>query len=239
VRIYNNAGANYRGLKFTPTSGTQTLGACTLPYDAPSPAGDKGGITLGGDTSGNSVVSVDYEGGDRYSHLNKEGSGTWIVGNVRTGNLNLKAGTLILTGTCTCDYTGFIFTGGTLAGNATISETFTVPSGGVVAPGNPTGLMTIDGLTLNGTLKITVDGAETPGFSSLSVGALDISNATLTVDKISSVQGSWLEVVNYTGLTGTFATTNLPAGWEIDYAYKGNDVIAIKQASIGTLIKLQ
>jgi len=145
VRIINNSGSNYKGLIFAPTNGSQVLGTATVPYHDTGQTGDKGGLTLGGSTTGNTVNAVVYEGGDHYADLRKQGSGTWTLGNVTIGTLKIDAGTLVVNGTVNCDYQGLQFNGGTLAGAATINENVTVPAAGNLAPGGSAGVMSIGG----------------------------------------------------------------------------------------------
>jgi autotransporter-associated beta strand protein len=140
-----NPGANnqYEGIKFAPSAGnTQTLGAVLNPDNTGS--GDKSGINLAGETIGNTVASISFAGGQRWGTVYKEGTGTWTVtGNLTTGTVRLREGTLVVNGTVDCQYAGFVFTGGTLAGSGTITETFSVPEGSTIAPGNSIGTLTV------------------------------------------------------------------------------------------------
>ena len=95
VRVADGTG--YEGLTFAPTSGTVTLGTCTIPYE--NATGDKAGLHLGGTTTGNSVGKVQYDSGNRWGALYKEGTGTWSVGNVDTGIVYLNGGSLVALGT--------------------------------------------------------------------------------------------------------------------------------------------
>lgn len=143
VRIINNAGAIYKGLIFAPTKGSQTLGTATVPYNDNMQKGDKGGLTLGGTTTGNTVKEVRFEGGNRYADLRKEGTGTWTLGNVSVGTLRIASGTLVINGTVNLPYSGLQFSGGTLAGNATINVPVTVPATGNLAPGGLAGVLSV------------------------------------------------------------------------------------------------
>ena len=96
VRVIN--GTTYEGLTFAPTSGTVTLGTCTI-YDDPV-GGDKAGFHLAGTTTGNSASKVTFEvSSDHYGTLYKDGAGTWTVGDVDIGIVQINAGTLIANGT--------------------------------------------------------------------------------------------------------------------------------------------
>lgn len=146
VQTAVNAGANYKGLIFAPSSGSQQLGIYTLPRDDAVQTGDKGGVTLRGTATNNSIVSIAPElSGDRYAEVRKENSGTWTVGDLTTGILDIDGGTLIVNGTMTLTYGGLdpIPSGARLGGNFTYYKSdsrsghFRVYSGGIVAPGNP------------------------------------------------------------------------------------------------------
>ncbi len=135
-------GTGYEGITFAPTSGTVTLGTCTVPYE--NGTGDKAGIRLGGTTIGNTVESVINTGG-HYGRVTKEGTGTWTVGDIdNIGTLWLEGGTLVLNGQYFSKYAGMkaIPSGARLSGdfsylqNDSRSGHFTVNSGGIVAPGD-------------------------------------------------------------------------------------------------------
>ena len=97
------AGNTYLGLVFAPASGTQTLGAVLNPNNTGDQ--DKAGVTFAGSTSGNSVASINYAGGDKYADTNLQ-SGEWsIPGGIRTGSLRITGGTFTLGGTVQTDYT--------------------------------------------------------------------------------------------------------------------------------------
>ena len=142
-------GTTYDGLNFAPTSGTVTLGLATVPYE--NATGDKAGIRLGGTTTGNSVSKVINTGG-HYGRVTKQGTGTWTVGDIENiGTLKLEGGTLIVNGTYSSKYAGMyaIPNGARLSGDFTYYQNdsrfghFTVNGGGIVAPGNSVGTMTI------------------------------------------------------------------------------------------------
>jgi len=136
-------GTSYDGINFAPTSGTVTLGVCTIPYEGGT--GDKAGIRLGGTTTGNTVEKVINTGG-HYGRVTKQGTGTWTVGDIdNIGTLKLEGGTLIVNGTYMSKYAGLyaIPSGARLGGNLTYLRTdaragdVVVNSGGIVAPGDP------------------------------------------------------------------------------------------------------
>jgi hypothetical protein len=145
VRIINNSGASYNGLIFAPTNGTVTLGVVTLPYNDAVQSGDKGGLTLDGTTTGNSVGTISPEqSGDRYARVVMQGSGTWTLSDVTVGYLSINSGTLVINGSVTNTYQHLYHNGGKLTGDFTIftndrRENPTLSSGATIAPGNGVG----------------------------------------------------------------------------------------------------
>jgi hypothetical protein len=159
VRIVDQGGANntYQGLIFAPDSGTQALGEILNPDNTGSQ--DKSGVTLAGSTTGNTVASISYGGGDKYGTVFKQGSATWTTGNITTGTLRVSGGSLIVNGTVTMDYAGLYMTGGTLGGNAVLYKSdrrasYDFVSGSGVAPGDGVGTMSFD-WGMNGTPTAT------------------------------------------------------------------------------------
>jgi len=129
VNIIN--GGTQDGLTFAPTTGTVTLGTCTVPYDDPV-GGDKAGIHLAGTTTGNSVSKVQFQlAGDHYATLYKDGTGTWTVGDVDIGIVQINAGTLVANGTIRVYYGSVTLTGGTLCYNnaGTVYSAFVLNGG--------------------------------------------------------------------------------------------------------------
>jgi autotransporter-associated beta strand protein len=191
----NGAGNTYLGIKFAPTSGTVTLGAVLNPNNTGTV--DKAGITLAGSTTGNSVASIDYAGGDQYADVKVQG-GEWTVGNIRTGSVRLTGGTLIVNGTMTTMYQGLqaIPSGAKLGGalnyymNDSRFGPFVVNSGGIVAPGNPA----VDGGV--GTINVQFNtGQATVGATTFNAGSIyewqvGPANATDLVHVVRTTVGS-------------------------------------------------
>ena len=148
VNIFDGpAGNGYEGIFFAPSSGTQTLGAVLNPDNTGTR--DKSGIYLSGSTAGNTVTSIAYGGGDRYGTVYKQGTSTWTTGDITTGTIRVSQGTLVINGTATSMYSGHVYTGGTVSGNATLRNNdrrteLKVSSGTMLAPGNSIGTMTVD-----------------------------------------------------------------------------------------------
>jgi autotransporter-associated beta strand protein len=138
----------YKGLKFAPTTGnTQTLGAVLNPNNTGNQ--DKAGFTLAGSSTGNSVASINYAGGDQYGQTYLQ-SGEWsIPGGIRTGNLIVTGGTFTLGGTVKLDYNGLDATGGVIKGTFTLGAddrrtSHYMKSGSTISPGNSIGTITVD-----------------------------------------------------------------------------------------------
>jgi autotransporter-associated beta strand protein len=150
----SGAGNTYLGLVFAPGSGTQTLGNVLHPNN--TGIYDKAGFTMAGSTTGNSVGNISYAGTDQYGTVYKKGASTWTTGNITTGvlDINGSGGTLIINGTATAMYSGFVYTAGTLSGNASLRRNdrrgnHDFLSGFIVAPGNGVGTITV----LDGTVQ--------------------------------------------------------------------------------------
>ena len=72
---------------------------------------------------------------------------------------NQDAGVLDVQGAFNPSNITFNFNGGTLAGTGTINDPVTVPAGGILAPGDPTGTLTVtnNNCTVNGALASDAD----------------------------------------------------------------------------------
>ena len=150
VNLADGPNQGYLGLKFAPTAGrTQTLGLITNPLNGVSTR-DKSGVVLGGTTTGNTVSSITYTGGDRYGTVWKEGSSSWTVaGDINTGTIRVSEGSLTINGIANAFYQGHAYTGGTVTGTGTLRNNdrrteMKVASGAMLAPGNSIGTMTVD-----------------------------------------------------------------------------------------------
>lgn len=89
-----------------------------------------------------------------------------------------------------------------------------MPAEHTLAPGDPTGTLTVTGqnCAINGNLDITVDGAQN---STLAVdNTLTISNATLNVNVVSPPSGPVI-IATYGTLSGEFAATNMISSWTV------------------------
>ncbi|MGA2440103.1 MAG: PEP-CTERM sorting domain-containing protein, partial [Tepidisphaeraceae bacterium] len=179
------------------SSGTTIAGAVT----------GAGGITLAPASTGAITVT---NSGDAY-----------------TGSTTISGGTLFDNGDITASPVT-VASPGVLAGNGTLGGP--VADGGLIAPGATSGtianLSFVSGLSFNGSLAAYDADVNAAGQSDdLAVaGNLDLgTGTTLNVNVLDSTSGGIYTIATYTGsLTGTFAATNLPAGYSVDYG-TGND----------------
>ena len=181
--------------------------------------------------SGNGLVSGNIT--TTGASLAKEGTGTWKL----TGNNTYGGGTTVSTGILQVSNTAGSGTG---TGSVTVASGATLGGTGIIDPG------TGNSVTINGILAPGESGVGT-----LTVGSLgSLNNATLTgtysadigdllnvygqlalgSSSILNLGGSPTPGTNYTlasytgGLTGTFATENVPSGWKVTY---GSDAITL------------
>ena len=213
---------------------TMSLGAVNMIV---SPINAKNCILeLGGSSAGNSASSVTWSNVAQQLSLNKVGAGTWTLGggwdNTPRGDSQWKVqgGTLILNGNYNISHRLDVESGGTLKGNATLrvdrtgaTEHVRVLAGGTMAPGTSVGTINVNDKTeIAGTLEIEVNGA-TADLLAIT-GDLVLSSATdvLTVTELGAATLTDYTVITYTGTrTGTFDTTNLPAGYSVNYDTPG------------------
>lgn len=151
--------------------------------------------------------------------LNIQGSGGTNI------NYQVNAGTLLantaIPGTVTVGNTAVL--GGTGSTGAV-----TVGSTAFLAPGTSIGTLGAASVSLTGTLNIEYDGAT---IDLLNVaGIFDIASATVSFSQLGEAltEDSYI-FATYGSLTGTeFATVaNLPSGYQIDYAFGGNNIALV------------
>jgi len=236
-----NHGENNR-TTFGPTSGTAILGTIS----------GGGMIELGGSTTGNSIA------GTASSKIRLAG-GTWTISgdavayehflvdgtliceglircNNRTLNLNDNV-TLVINGSMETGHGSYPFSwaasGGTLKGTGVMKDdVITVPAAGILAPGYPTGTLTITNnhCIIDGTLAITIDGAQVstlavdPGFNlGITNATLDVTGATVPGEYVIATYGDATKLVGE-----PFASTNgLPDDAYVEYDYNSDTAIAI------------
>ncbi len=219
------------------------------------------GNAIGGATanSGNGPVAVNFPalanlatlvnlggGGINAAGLTMSGAGTLVLSGADTysGNTSISSGTISLMGNYTGGGTFTVASGATLNGVGSTSGSVNVSPGGILAPGDALGTLSVGSTTLAGTMDIGLNDASTPPVDLLSdAGVLDISSATsaVTFNVTGTPSQPAYVFADYGSLVGTaFATVNnLPAGYTINYDYQGNNQIALttvpEPASLGLL----
>jgi len=180
--------------------------------------------------------SVDFPGDITGAYgVTKEGTGAvvWSAAKSYTGATAVTAGTLEVDSALA---TSAVTVGGgaTLQGCGTISNGVT--AAGTLAPGNSAiGTLSVGTATFSagGVLAIRADGAAAGSADRLSVtGGLNLTNAALNLNVLTTLNDPVYVVASYGSLTGAFASvTGLPAGYTINYSYAGGTQIALVAAA--------
>jgi len=151
---------------------------------------------------------------------------TLTADNTYQGATSISGGTLRIDGSIA---SGNVSVGGagTLEGNGTIGGAVT--SAGTISPGSSAGTLTVtNDVTITGDYLAEIDGTNS---DLLDVsGNLDISSATLDIDVLAGGATEQVYLIaSYGSLTGTFSSVqNLPAGFQLDYAFGGNNIAIIE-----------
>ena len=217
-------------------------------------------MAISGTTTSNTIAQIPK--GNRNNKMRWQGPGTWsVAGEAYCGEFYVNGGTLITGGRTYTDYRNIstapgatliangtledftyrssLGVGGTLGGTGVIELAIDVPATGALAPGHPTGLLTItnSNCSITGSLDVAVNGNL---HSRLHVdGSLTLTNATLNVTAIATPAQAFV-IATYDSLNGTFGTLNLPrADWDVEYGYQGANQIAVIPPARGTVIILQ
>jgi fibronectin-binding autotransporter adhesin len=175
---------------------------------------------------GNANNSISFNAGTLNTKDTTINSGLLTVGDgIQAATLELAAG-----GSGFHRFNGglTIAANATLRGNGTVTGNATV--NGTVAPGFSVGSIVFSNhLTLAGIYEAELDGAGSGSADKLEVvGQLDITGATLSLSQITAVNDDAYVIASYGTLAGPFsAVNNLPAGYQIDYNYLGNNEIAV------------
>lgn len=127
--------------------------------------------------------------------------------------------------------TAFTFSNARLSASVIGIGTNVVQNGGVLAPGASAGTTAVSGgyeVTGAGTWEFELDGyahdrLDVSGTLTLGGGAV------LDLSEINPVLAEAYILATYGNLAGTFASTNAPAGWTVDYNYQGGGAIALVQ----------
>ncbi|WP_411886815.1 autotransporter-associated beta strand repeat-containing protein, partial [Polaromonas sp. YR568] len=182
--------------------------------------------SLQGAIVNNAAVHFDQTGSGSYAGamsgtgtLTKAGSGTVALTGVNayTGATSINAGTLAVNGSITSPVT--VNNGGTLGGSGTINGAVSAASGGVLAPGNSIGTLTVNGqlnFAPGSIYRVEVDPAGNADRINVTGAPGTASLGGATVD-VQASAGSYQANTRYTllnatgGVTGTFGavTSNL------------------------------
>jgi autotransporter-associated beta strand protein len=157
---YPNAGINLSNNNWMDFQGAVDPAGTTLQIGAFS--GVSSSSLLGGTTAGNVFTwqiggantdatftgTIAEQNTNAITAIEKIGSGTWTLtgSNTFVGGMTVSAGTLQVnntTGSATGTNQVFVATGATLAGNGIIGGLTAFDDGAVLAPGNPSGTLTI------------------------------------------------------------------------------------------------
>jgi len=213
TKIVTSGGTSGSGLQFINSGNDHTIGELSGTGGKILMRGGSG-LTLTVDQSTDTTYSGLLQDGDasRKGTLVKDGVGTLTLdgANTYSGTTTIDGGTLLVnnaSGSATGTGALNVNSGGTLGGTGTVSGVVTVNSGGHISVNASNSEISLTGgLTLN-------------------------AGAVLDVDLSSYAGGSTKVIVDYDGaLSGTFAVTNLTAGWtaDIDYAHdQGGSDLAI------------
>ena len=173
--------------------------------------------TYDGVISGSRSLSIGFLGWT--GGVNLAGANTYNQGT------NVRAGTLFVTntsGSATGTGAVTIEPGAALAGDGAISGAVTVGDTALVAPGLSTGTLNVGAITFAPTamLDIELDGVDPGQFDRIEVAgtaALDGHLAVSYIDGYFPNVNDEFEIISAASVTGFFATTDLPDGFEIDY----------------------
>ena len=149
------------------------------------------------------------------------------------GYFNQNAGTLQLTPAISFGPNlAFYLNGGTVTGTGTlggsaINNSVYVEAGGVLAPGNPFGTLTVPGgsgiyLAPDATFSVVLGGASQ--FSQLAVSNYITINGTLNVTLTNGYVpaiGTQFQIISCPGTYGSFSALNVPQGISVNYSNSG------------------
>lgn len=177
--------------------------------------------------------------------LTKDGAGSLNLAgiNLYSGQTIVSNGILAVNGS---HLGGGAYTvaGGQLGGTGLIDAAVHVLAGGVVAPGNSIGTMTVDdNVDLDGILSIELANSAGPGGLSdlLDVnGFFDITNGVVQFVHSAALTNDYYVFAQYDSLSGNnfLDVQNLPTGYTIDYTFGGGNQIALVIPEPSTLALL-
>ncbi len=180
--------------------------------------------SLQGNITNNAALSFDQTTNGTYAgvvsgigSLSKIGAGTLLLTgtNNYSGTTSVNAGTLSVNGSITGSLVT-INNGGTLGGSGTVSNT-TIASGGILAPGNSIGTLTINGglaFNVGGIYRVEVDALGNADRTNV-IGNVFLNG---TVD-VQASAGTYAANTTYTILTNTGTQSNTFAGATSNLAF--------------------
>ena len=166
-------------------------------------------ITLSNVISGNSGAALT---------IATTASVTLANANTYSGATNVTSGTLVVNGSLDAASAVTVSAGATLAGTGTVHGlVMTAGATSVIAPGaGAIGTLHTGSTTLTGELATELDA--TSGDLLDVAGNLDVTGATVTFTSLATPAAGKYVIVRYTGtLTGTFASSSVPAGYELTH----------------------
>lgn len=187
-------------------------------------------LVLGGSLGAPGTINGLISDGTNPLGVQISGSNVWkfTSANTYTGATVVNSGTLLINGAQNVATGAVTVNGGTIGGIGTIGGNVTVQAAGTIAPGDGIGpLTTSNSVTIDGALRVEIDGTSA---DKLNVGSiLDIGGATLNVDELGAglTEPVYIIAEATAPIVGTFATTNIPAGYSVVVNYDGLNQIAI------------
>jgi autotransporter-associated beta strand protein len=197
-------------------------------------------LTFGDASSSTFAGSITGAGGSIF----KQGlaTSTFSGTNTYTGPTSVTAGTLRVNGSLAAASAVTVSAGATLGGSGSVGGGVSVFSAGFLSPGNSIGTLEVGSAGVAGTLFVEYDGADAGSIDRLSVlGGFDLTSATVAFSSLGSPLDDPAYVfASYGSLTGSqFASVvDLPAGYQIDYAYQGSNIALIAVPEPSTLALL-
>ena len=207
--------------------GTETIG--NLSGNGSVAIGSYTGSTIGGLTVGTATDST-FAGvisGAPVTAGNtvftKQSTGTLTLSGVNTytGGTSVNGGTLLVNGSTASGSTVTVGDGagnnGTLGGTGTVGGATTVNAGSIIT-GNAIGtigtLNLTSTLTINGTYVADISGATSDKLAI--TGAVNATGALVNFVVNQALTASSYVLATYQSITGTFTSSNVPAGYQLD-----------------------
>ncbi len=245
----SGAGAlNQAGLGTTLLTGTNTyLGTTTITAGALQ-VGDGGTSgTLGsGNVVNNATLALNRSDAITFANaisgtggLNQIGTGATNLTaiNTYTGATNVDAGTLSVNGSIASSSALNVNAGATIGGNGILPTTF-INAGATLSPSNSIGTITVQGnLTLVPGATYAVEVSPTAADRTNVTGTANLAGSVVTTFAAGSYMTRVNTILSAGSRNGTFSSltsVNLPAGFQADLTYVGNNVQLIVTGALST-----